>query len=77
MTVGEEVNVGRGVFVGVEVVVGVNVAIAQAGAESELPIESFVRPYSSYILTWATPGNCLRDSDKGPTRLYSPPLVPQ
>jgi len=80
------VNVGFGVYVGVEVLVGVNVglgvlvlvdvgvnvAIAQAGAESLAPLGSLVRSYSSYILTWETPGNCFSESASGPTRLYSP-----
>ena len=69
---GVEVLVGANVGLGVLVDVGVNVAIAQAGTESLSPLGSLVRSYSSYILTWETPGNCFSESASGPTRLYSP-----
>jgi hypothetical protein len=75
--IGVSVNVGVKVLVGVKVGVSVNVAIAQAGAESPPLIGAIVRSYSSYILTCKTPGNCFSERVSGPTRLYSPPRVPQ
>jgi hypothetical protein len=74
VTVGVLLGVSVGVKVGVMVGVGVKITSKQTGAESTRSNGLRVFPFSSYIFTNFTSGNCLTVSDNGCEILYVVPF---